>query len=487
MILERLQRWSDIQPGSPALVSSTGSVSYQELRWLVERFAKLLALKALPWSAIVAVEASKSVQTIVMVAALEHLGHPVLIVAANAADEVKRAICRAAGAVGEIVCECGEPVVIWRDVTDEFGTEPVPAGIAPMFILTTSGSTGVPKGVRLPSDGVRNFMGWGQAYFDIAPNRVVLSYAPLNFDLSLLEIWAALDGGATVLLVDGAQAADGHSIRTLVRAHMPHLVQGVPLLFRLLQEVAEATFPFVTDAIITGEAAPPALREAMVRAFPNARFHNVYGATETNDSFIFSPQAAEFGSLETLPIGEPIGSTQYKIVDDESRVVMGAGVGELHTATPFAALGYTNAQLTEQSFYPDGDRSFYRTGDLVERDAAGAIRVLGRRDLVVKVKGVRTNLRDVEIALEKHPSVKNAVVCPLQDAVGAAILHAVVQLEEPVSSLVLRQHCAATLPRSAIPSRFTAGANPLPRTSTGKPDRNAIKRNLEKEIVTENA
>lgn len=487
MILESLQRWSDIQPCTPALVNAAGSVSYHEFRGLVERFAKLLTLKTLPPSAVVAVEASKSIQTIVMVAALEHAGHPVLIVAANTAVEVKRAIYRAAGAVGEIVCDCGEPVVLWSDVTDEFGSEPAPDGIAPMFILTTSGTTGVPKGVRLPSDSVRSFMEWGQAYFDIAPNRVLLSYAPLNFDLSLLEIWAALNGGATVLLVDGAQAADGHSIRSLVRAHMPHLIQGVPLLFRLLQEEPETTFPFVTDAIITGEAAPLALREAMVRAFPNARFHNVYGATETNDSFIFSLQAATFGSLETLPIGEPIASTWYKIVDDENRVVEGAGVGELHTATPFAALGYTNAQLTERSFYTDGDHAFYRTGDLVERDREGAIRVLGRRDLVVKVKGVRTNLRDVEIALEKHPGVQSAVVCPLQDAVGTAILHAVVQLEEPVSSLALRQHCAATLPRSAIPSRFTVGANPLPRTSTGKPDRNAIKKNLEKEMVTENA
>ncbi len=346
-----------------------------------------------------------------------------------------------------------------------------PSGAGPL-ILTTSGSTGVPKGVLLSDAGLSRFFAWGEKQFALSTGRRVFSYAPLNFDLSLLEIWAALHAGATVIAVSAREAVDGRLLRDMIREHRPHLLEGVPLLYRLLLQGADCPLPAPSDLIVTGEASSGDLRRLIAEHFPRSRCHNVYGSTETNDSFIFSTSSADFGTIDRFPIGRPIEGTRYRIVTDEGYDLEGAGVGELHTSTPFAALGYTNKERTGASFYRHDDCSFYRAGDVVRRDEDGALVLLGRKDLNIKVRGVRTNLRDIEIALERHPSVRAAVVSPLRDSAGdGSILHASVQIDEdaPVTALALRRHCADHLPRTALPHRFTVDAAPIPRTPNPEP------------------
>lgn len=487
-IFRSLKQRAELAPDAVALIQNDKTVSFQELSDAAKLSLEMLSFKGLENRATVAIEADKCPETIALAAALDHLQHSVLLMPANVGADAKSLIYHAASVAAEIRLNQNEFLVT------KFSVERAPSVSAtlantPSLLLTTSGSTGIPKGVRLSHDGLKAFFAWAQAYFDMRPGKKVLSFAPLNFDLSLLEVWAALDCGASVILADASQAADAHAMRALLQTHRAQIIQGVPLLFRHLVEEAQACYPFVTDLIVTGEATPKQLRQRIASAFPNAMFHNIYGATETNDSFILSSDADYFTSVDVLPIGDPIASTKYKIVDDDGEAIQTAGIGELHTSTPFSALGYTDPTLTAEKFYIEDDGTFYRTGDLVERDTGGAIRILGRRDHVVKVKGVRTNLRDVELALEKHPAVTNAVACPLEDDAGNTILHAVVQIRSDVnvSSLVLRKHCVAKLPRSAIPNRFTVSNRPLPLTSTGKPDRKAIKNILEKDRNYENA
>lgn len=470
---------------APGLIWRGRSVSHRELRDRIDAIRADLEAGGLARLETAAVEARKDPGTIALVAALRACGIAALVLPKGLGPEARAAVCARAGAGIEL---CAGPDGLEARTPPE-----CPPSIAPRrgaaaaadtgraaFVLTTSGSTGVPKGVRLPAASIERFSAWARSAFGIGPGVRVLSYAPLNFDLSLLEIWATLDAGGTAILVEPEQAADAAALIRLVGDEMPDVIQGVPLLYKLLGQAPEGAFAAVRHVIVTGEHAPRSLRERMRAHFPTARFHNVYGSTETNDSFVFSCDADAFAALERLPIGAPIVGTTHRVVAEDGADVVGAGMGELHTATPFAALGYTDPALTEAAFYEreeDGERRwYYRTGDVVERDASGALHLVGRRDFIVKVRGVRTNVKDVEAALEAHPDVELAVVCPVTDAAGETALHGVVQTrpDRRVSTLALRQLCAARLPRTAIPGRFTVTDRPLPRTSTGKPDRKLV-------------
>lgn len=421
------------------------------------------------------VEADKSPATLALLQALRQEQIPVLILPRGLGPQLSLAVAARAGARVELRAQ-GDGVL--RSELPIGDVEAPEAARRAALILTTSGSTGIPKGVCLPATALIRFFAWVRRTFEAGPGTRVLSYAPLNFDLSLLELWATLDAGGTVILVDAETAADPVSLQQLVAEHRPQLMEGVPLLYQQLVSAPLGTLESVRHVIVTGEATPQPLRAALAAHCPTAKFHNVYGSTETNDSFVFSCGAGEFGSLERLPIGRTIEETRFRIIDEDGAELAGAGEGELHTSTPFIALGYTDPTLTEAAFYTHSDDAgvhrFYRTGDMVERDESGTLRLVGRRDHVVKVRGVRTNLKDVEQAIESHPEVRCAVACLVTEDDGVARLHSVVETSGSLSALDLRCHLVGRLPRSAIPSRFVISRRPLPRTTTGKPDRKSL-------------
>lgn len=469
------------QSGIPALIWRGTSITYGELYGLITAHQRSLDGLNISSERSVAVEADKSPATLALIIALESRGIPVLILPRGLGAEVRPRVCAKANAAIELrVNETALTVIPFANRENAAGVDVKLAA----FILTTSGSTGVPKGVCLARDAIARFMIWARSTFGLEVGTTVLSYAPLNFDLSLLEVWAALNAGATVAIAEWDQAADAAAMARLVVETAPNILQGVPLLYKLLTEAPYETYTGVRDVIVTGEAATVSLRSTLAKHFPDSRFHNIYGSTETNDSFILSCDAGQFAAPTDLPIGLPIPGAAYHLVDEEGADVIGPGEGELHTATPFAASGYTDAEQTKASFYFRDEvglsRWYFRTGDIAQRRLDGSLSLIGRRDYVVKVRGVRINLRDIEAVLELHHQIEQAVVCPLPDLEGGCLLHAVVHLRAAcgVNSLDLRQHCAAHLPRSAIPGQFTLTETSLPRTSTGKPDRKSLAASL---------
>ncbi|MBI4723815.1 MAG: AMP-binding protein, partial [Rhodomicrobium sp.] len=370
--LANVHHWATVQPTATALVWRGHRVSFETLWYLVKNTTEHINALSLPPRGVLAVSAQKSPRVIALLLALRHLYHPVLIVPEQLGAEARHGVYEHANAYAELSAGYGtdapQPHIA---IVNETASLNANENVA--MILTTSGSTGIPKGVRLSGSAITNFFRWAQAAFSIQPGTTVLSYAPLNFDLSLLEVWAALDAGATVVLVDADQAADAKALQKLVSQHNPDLMQGVPLLYKLLLQ--QPTLPFRPDAhiIVTGEPTPRELRQSLADAFPAARFHNVYGSTETNNSFMFSVSAAEFAGLANVPIGNPIAGTCYRIVNDSGEALIGLGRGELHTSTPFAALGYTDARLDDLAFYEHEGRRYYCTGDIAERHADGCI------------------------------------------------------------------------------------------------------------------
>lgn len=479
---DRFQEQARCRPDLPALVWDDEEIHYGELRAMVDEARERLRRLAPDPARPVAVVGRKSPRAVALILAALVDRRPVLVPSAELGRDMLDRLFR------EADCQ----TVFHVDVDDVApGThaflDPVhpdecadTCGADTALLLTTSGSTGPPKIVPLSWSAVDRFTQWAADRFAIEAGTTVLSYAPLNFDLCLLEIWSTLGQGGRVLLVDQERAASAEYLLELLVGHDVHVVQGVPMLHRLLVEGTRdepRSFDGVRHVMTTGEAISVDTAEALASIFPSARIHNVYGATETNDSFIHEIDPRELAARRDIPIGEPIDGVRALVVGEDGSVVEGAGRGELWVATPFQSEGYLRSELNEDKFVlhdpGDGERVFYRTGDISCRHDDGSLSLEGRADCYVKVRGVRLHIEAVENIVAEYPGVVEVAVIAVPDEIAGQVLHAVVRQDPQsrVNGLALRKHCASNLERTAIPSSFHITTTPLPRTPSGKIDR----------------
>ncbi|MFB7667614.1 AMP-binding protein [Kitasatospora sp. NPDC056138] len=481
-LAETVAAHGDSRPHHTALHLNDQAVTYGRLRELTRSLRGELSKLNLAPGSTVCVPAHKTPQTIALLLAVFHEGHIALAPSPDLGSAALGHLAQQAR-VSHLLTAAGdgvlsaEPVTAQEDAAQGF-TVPDPGSA--QLLLTTSGSTGTPKIVPIEAAGFDAFADWAAGEFALSPGEVALSYAPLNFDLALLDVWTFLRLGACVVLVDRQRATDAAHLAALTARHRVSFVQGVPMMYRLLLEHG-GSFTAVRHAVFTGDRMPQDLLRRVTPAFPAAAFHNVFGCTETNDSFIHRVDPATLAG--PMPIGRPIRGTQALVLDAEGGHLTSAGTGELLVSTPFQTRGYLRRELNETAFTQLEGRTFYRTGDIVTRTPEGLYFLEGRADWHVKVRGVRTNLQEVENVIAAHPDVAEAVVVPLPDPQAGVRLHAHVT-HRPGSDLTglrLRTHLGRHLPRHAIPSSVHLTDTPLPRTSTGKPDRNLIKQNHLKE------
>lgn len=488
-LLNSLAGHGRLRPDSIALVSGSVQVSYGELNAMAATAWAQISKLDLPSGAPVAVHAAKSPRTIALIIACLLAGRPFLLLSAQHGPVLlgkllQQANCAAVLTAGEpphltdhaahqINCDIGQSATGWSAQPDK--TEHTDS-----FMFTTSGSTGIPKVVPLTFAAVNRFTDWASTQFSISHDTVVLSYSPLTFDLCLLEIWATLKAGGTAVLVDTQRANNSKYLAELLTSRQVNVVQGVTILYRLLASAhPDQSFPSVRHAIVTGETIRTSLLGQLPRMFPNARIYNVYGSTETNDSFMHEA-AEEFDSGTEMPIGRPLPGVDALIVDDDGAVIHGPATGELLVATPFQSQGYLFQADTNEKFVRLENRqhTYFRSGDLVRRDRDGVVTFLGRNDRQVKVRGVRVNLDEIERVLDDHPLVAQVVAVALPDDLAGLRINAIVHGTKPdaVNILALRDYCASHLARTAIPSKIRIADRPLPTTTTGKPDRQAVLR-----------
>jgi acyl-coenzyme A synthetase/AMP-(fatty) acid ligase len=469
--LENVER----RPDAPAVYWRGEVLSYRDLAGMAWTAAEAIDSARLDPGERLCVVGHKSPRLLALLIAAWRAGHPVLLPSPELGESALGSLAARAGA--RHLLRLGDAQAQPAVVSVEDPADPAPSAHGALLMLTTSGSTGVPKIVPLSPRGVDAFFTWAGRTFEIDTAARVLSYAPLNFDLSLLDVWTALAQGGRTVLVDPADAASPDRLVEVVTETRPTVVQGVPMLFRLLADRAPR-FGAVRHVLVTGDAITAPVLAALPRMFPRAHVYNVYGCTETNDSTLH--EVREFGDGETpLPIGRPLAGVRTRLVGPDGDVVDGVGTGELWVSTPFQAEGYLDPDLTRERFAPDPLGTgvvFYRTGDLVRRDRTGRLTLLGRDDFHVKVRGVRTNMAEVEQVLQSQADVVEAAVIAVPDDLAGNLLHAVVRRRpgSTLNSLTLRQECARRLARTAIPTTITIVDEPLPKTTTGKIDRKTI-------------
>ena len=354
-----------------------------------------------------------------------------------------------------------------------------------ILALPTSGSTGTPKLVAIPVAGLVQFLQWGQDYFNFDAATVSLSLSPWNFDISLLDTWAVLSSSGTVVAAEAARLYDAAYLERLLNEYQPTFIQVVPsTLNALINAAGSTTYPSVRHITLTGGVAAQPARATAAELFPEAAFHNVYGATEVNDCLIETLTAQKFADTETLPLGVPIAGCEiYLDADRDCRPLSGVAEstrGELLVRTPWMAEGYihegdiTPLPMTTDALYPMKDQALWTNGQLMYQ---------GRHDRIVKVRGQRVNLEEVENAALRTGLVGMACAW-LADTTDAEELHLAYTAPDhgtATTGLHLRMAMSATLPAFAMPNQLYAFAGPFPLNGNGKPDLPAIKSQAESE------
>ena len=484
---------AESRPDAPALIWEGETISYGELRERAAAARAEIDASDLPTDRPVGIRARKSPEAIALILACLDTRRPFLLPSVELAPETLAQLFAQAGVSRVLEPHGPRSASASLRAIEEPGEHEVPPSEWPpaaggddiSFMLTTSGSTGLPKVVPLPAGGVDRFTDWAAEQFEIGEGTVVANYAPLNFDLCLLDIWTTLKHGGCVALVDQEKATQSAYLAELLTANRVNVLQAVPMLYRLLLDATReegGDFPSVRHVITTGDKIPASSLEALPGLFPNARFFNVYGCTETNDSLIHEFEGLADGDVPAnTPVGKPIPGVQMRIRTEDDGSLEGTGTGELLVSTPFQTRGYLKAELNEGRFEPDNGATWYRTGDIVRRHEDGTLTLEGRADFYVKVRGVRVSTQVVEQAIQEHPDVVEVAVVAVPDDLAGKRLHAVVRKEpeSSLNSLGLRKHCADKLARTEMPSKIEIVTEPLPKTSTGKVDRKRVLAQLE--------
>jgi len=350
------------------------------------------------------------------------------------------------------------------------------------YILYTSGSTGRPKGVMLSHRNALTFVDWCAAKFQICAQDQLSNHAPLHFDLSVFDVYNALEAGATLHLVTEDIALFPTSVANFIESRGITVWYSVPSALTLLllhADLKAEKVPQLRTILFAGEVFPMKYLRELAQRLPQVELYNLYGPTETNVCTYYKVERERLNNLDKLPIGIACENTEVFAVKDTDEIVTKVGdQGELFVRGPSVTYGYwadvekTRKMVVPNRFQPNFQENMYRTGDLVQLGEDGNYYFLGRRDSMIKSRGYRIELGEIESAMLSHPGVREVAAVAIPDDVIGNRIKAVVARHEGNSlrPVDLQQHCAARIPKYMIPE-IIEFCNSLPKTSTGKIDR----------------
>jgi len=347
------------------------------------------------------------------------------------------------------------------------------------YVMYTSGSTGMPKGVSVIHRGVVRLVKQTN-YASFSAEEVFLQLAPISFDASTFEIWGSLLNGARLVVMpphtpslqELGQVLEQYQVTTL------WLTAG---LFHLMVDEQIEGLKGLRQLLAGGDVLSVSHVKKVLQEIKGLTLINGYGPTENTTFTCCYPITEPSLVGNSVPIGRPIANTQVYLLDDHLQPVPVGVPGELYIGGDGLARGYLNRpDLNSERFIPNpfsdkkGDR-LYKTGDLARYLNNGNIEFLGRLDDQIKIRGFRIEPGEIEAVLGQHPAVDETVVVVREDVPGNKRLVAYVVVNQATAPTIpqLQQFLKQKLPEYMVPSAFVQ-LEALPLTPNGKIDRRAL-------------
>jgi D-alanine--poly(phosphoribitol) ligase subunit 1 len=351
------------------------------------------------------------------------------------------------------------------------------------YIMFTSGTTGVPKGVMIETGSVAQLIDIMQQRYSFHPGDRVSQVSELTFDVSVFDLLMTWSAGAALFVVPAAQLMGPARFIQDHELTVWFSVPSIALLMQRMRMLSPGAFPSLRYSLFAGESLPLETARAWKAAAPNSTVENLYGPTEATvvcigQRFEESPSiAAQRG---VVAIGIPFEGVQAAILDSSLNPLAGSEPGELALSGRQLARGYFNdPQMTSRRFPVLAGVRWYRTGDLVCRDVSGAIHHLGRLDNQVKVLGNRVELEEVEAHLRDVTGTDSVVALawPVEDGRASGIVAFLCGCR--MSWQAVRAAMRRRVPHYMVPQQLL-GIDSMPLGPNGKFDRLALLRRLER-------
>lgn len=350
------------------------------------------------------------------------------------------------------------------------------------YVIYTSGSTGTPKGVMIDHRGAVNTVLDINQRFKVTSEDKVFAISSLSFDLSVYDIFGTLAAGGTIVIPDAQGTRDpAHWLDVLQREQVT-VWNSAPALMKLLVEYAGDRTEHLPSSLrlvmMSGDWIPVTLPEQIQSLGNDVQVISLGGATEASIWSIFYPIAKVDPTWTSIPYGKPLSNQSFHILDEALQPRPVWVPGQIYIGGIGLAQGYwRDATKTAASFiqHPVTGERLYRTGDLGRYLPDGNIEFLGRIDFQVKIRGYRIELGEIETALQQHPAIRAVAV----SAVGKQrddkqlVAYIVLEQEQAITSIELRNYLQQKLPEYMIPSLFMF-MDSLPLSSNGKVDRRAL-------------
>ncbi len=506
-------------PDRPAVVFGENSLSYRELDQLTNKIARILAGEGVQRGDRVGIYMNKSDSSIVSIFGILKAGAVYVPLDANAPEqriayiidncaircmltstakaESAASLASATRSLKTAILMDGkkEPehtghlrLISWKDVVS-YPDPTLPENLSIetdlAYILYTSGSTGTPKGVMITHLNVLTFIRWVAETFQPGPEDRFSNHAPLHFDLSTLDIFTAMMVGAAVYPVPETLSVFPVRLAGWIDKNGITIWYSVPsilsmmVLHGLLEKLA---FEKLRIVFFAGEVFPVKYLRDLMKLVPKPGYYNLYGPTETNVITWYKVPTLPPDRTKPIPIGKACENMEVFALADDGTVVTTQGKeGELVGRGSFVAMGYWgDAEKTAKGFVPNPvqkhfSERIYRTGDIVMLDENGDYIYVGRRDHMIKSRGYRIEIGEIEAAIYSHPEIKEAAVIPIPDELITNKIKAFVVLQngKTLDPTDIRGFCAEKLPHYMVPE-IIEFRDDLPKTSTGKINKPAL-------------
>jgi amino acid adenylation domain-containing protein len=348
------------------------------------------------------------------------------------------------------------------------------------YILYTSGSTGVPKGVALSHENALAFVDWAIKAVGVTADDRLSSHAPFHFDLSIFDLYAAATTASTLVLIPPKASVLSLELARFIGSAEITVWYSVPTILSMLVDrggLKKGDLSRLRIVIFAGEVFPTRYLARLMKFLPHAAFWNFYGPTETNVCTAYRVPEPPDPLCGDIPIGKPIEGVRAYVMTEDGTLAPSGHEGELLIGGPTVMQGYwADEEKTTQKLVPDPRdkrQLVYRTGDLVAEQPDGNFRFLGRRDNQIKSRGYRIELAEIEMVLHSHPGIIECAVEAVPDDLITNRILAHVVVRSGTHGADLARFCGERLPHYMVPEHFEL-SEALPRTSTGKIDRQAL-------------